>query len=300
MLIVVTGPTAVGKTELCLRLAQQFNAPIVNADSRQLYREMKIGTARPTDAQLSEACFYFVACKSVRDYYSASMYEQEAMAVLNDIFSKGNIAILSGGSMMYVDAVVNGIDDIPAVPSEVRAAVRQRLQNDGLEAMCEELKRLDPDYYEVADLKNPRRVAHAVEICIAAGKPYSSYRTLTRKQRPFGVVKIGLNLPRAELFERINSRVDSMMAAGLADEARQLYPLRAFDAMNTVGYKELFKWLDGGWDLDTAVARIKKHTRVYAKKQLTWYKRDNDIVWFSPQNYDDIVKFIYNRIRGNS
>ena len=299
-LIVITGPTAVGKTELCIRLAHELNAPIVNADSRQVFREMKIGTARPCEQQLACADFYFVGCISVYDYYSAARYESDALETIAKLHEAGENVILSGGSMMYVDAVVNGIDDIPTVPDDVRAEMRQRLENEGLHTLCEELKRLDPEYYSVVDLKNPRRVVHALEICKTSGKTYTSFRTRSVKPRPFRTVKIGLNIPRSQLFERINKRVDNMIANGLVDEAWRLYPLRNLTALNTVGYNEMFKYFDGEFTLIQAVERIKKNTRVYAKKQLTWYKRDDDITWFDPNDEEGILKFIDKQIHGKS
>ena len=283
-----------GKTDLCIRLAQLFGAPIVNADSRQIYREMRIGTARPGEEELSKAEFYFTGSLSVRDYYSAARYEQDAMRILSQLFKTREYVILSGGSMMYVDAVVKGIDDIPTVPDGIRAEMKRRLEAEGLEALCAELQRLDPEYHAVADLKNPRRVLHALEICHSTGKTYTSFRVRAPKPRPFGVVKIGLNIPRPQLFDRINRRVDKMIAAGLVEEARGLYPLRGLTALNTVGYNEMFRYFDGELTLPVAIERMKKNTRVYAKKQLTWYKRDGEMAWFSPDDFDGIVAYIKN------
>lgn len=283
-----------GKTDLCIRLAHSFGAPIVNADSRQIYREMRIGTARPDEGELSKAEFYFTGSLSVRDYYSAARYEQDAMRLLSELFKTREYVILSGGSMMYVDAVVNGIDDIPTVPDGIRAGMKRRLEAEGLEALCAELQRLDPEYHSIADLKNPRRVLHALEICHSTGRTYTSFRVRAPKPRPFDVIKIGLNIPRPQLFDRINRRVDKMIAAGLVEEARSLYPLRGLTALNTVGYNEMFRYFDGGLTLPVAIERIKKNTRVYAKKQLTWYRRDEEMAWFSPDDYDAIVGYIKN------
>ena len=281
-----------GKTDLCIRLAHLFSAPIVNADSRQVYREMKIGTARPDEAELAQARFYFVGNLSITDYYSAARYEQDALRLLAELFRTSDYVILSGGSMMYVDAVVKGIDDIPTVPDDIRTEMKQRLESEGLEALGDELKRLDPEYHAIVDLKNPRRVLHALEICHSSGRTYTSFRVRACKPRPFNIIKIGLNIPRPRLFERINGRVDKMIAEGLVDEARELYPQRGLTALNTVGYNEMFKYFDGEMTLPVAIERMKKNTRVYAKKQLTWYKRDEEMTWFGPDDFDSIVEYI--------
>lgn len=281
-----------GKTDLCIRLAHLFSAPIVNADSRQVYREMKIGTARPDEAELAQARFYFVGNLSITDYYSAARYEQDALRLLSELFRTSDYVILSGGSMMYVDAVVKGIDDIPTVPDDIRAEMKQRLESEGLEPLGDELKRLDPEYHAIVDLKNPRRVLHALEICHSTGRTYTSFRVRACKPRPFNIIKIGLNIPRPRLFERINGRVDKMIAEGLVDEARELYPQRGLTALNTVGYNEMFKYFDGEMTLPVAIERMKKNTRVYAKKQLTWYKRDEEMTWFGPDDFDSIVEYI--------
>lgn len=281
-----------GKTDLCIRLAHLFSAPIVNADSRQVYREMKIGTARPDEAELAQARFYFVGNLSITDYYSAARYEQDALRLLAELFRTSDYVILSGGSMMYVDAVVKGIDDIPTVPDDIRAEMKQRLESEGLEALGDELKRLDPEYHAIVDLKNPRRVLHALEICHSTGRTYTSFRVRACKPRPFNIIKIGLNIPRPRLFERINGRVDKMIAEGLVDEARELYPQRGLTALNTVGYNEMFKYFDGEMTLPVAIEGMKKNTRVYAKKQLTWYKRDEEMTWFGPDDFDSIVEYI--------
>lgn len=281
-----------GKTDLCIRLAHLFSAPIVNADSRQVYREMKIGTARPDEAELAQVRFYFVGNLSITDYYSAARYEQDALRLLAELFRTSDYVILSGGSMMYVDAVVKGIDDIPTVPDDIRAEMKQRLESEGLEALGDELKRLDPEYHAIVDLKNPRRVLHALEICHSTGRTYTSFRVRACKPRPFNIIKIGLNIPRPRLFERINGRVDKMIAEGLVDEARELYPQRGLTALNTVGYNEMFKYFDGEMTLPVAIERMKKNTRVYAKKQLTWYKRDEEMTWFGPDDFDSIVEYI--------
>ncbi len=291
-LIVITGPTAVGKTALCLDIARHFGIPVINADSRQIYRELKIGTAAPTEEQLRQVRHYFVGMLSLEDYYSASIYEQQVMALLDELFLSSDYALLTGGSMMYIDAVCNGIDDIPTVDDQTRARLKRRLAEEGLEALCEELKRLDPEHYAVVDRQNPRRVVHALEICLMTGRTYTSFRTHERKERPFCIKKIALNLPREVLYERINARCDRMMADGLLDEARRLLPRRQLNALNTVGYKEMFAYLDGIWPLEEAVERMKGNTRRYARKQLTWFKKDPEVRWFTPNEKDGIINYI--------
>ncbi len=291
-LIVVTGPTAVGKTALAIRLAQQLDIPVINADSRQIYREMKIGTAAPTAEQLRQTQHYFVGTKSIADYYNASMYEQDVLRLLDN--DKHPYALLSGGSMMYIDAVCNGIDDIPTICEDIREEMKQRYAKEGLEALCKELQRLDPEHYEVVDRKNHRRVIHALEICRQTGKTYTSFRKQEKKQRPFRIVKIGINCDRGMLYQRINERVDMMMEQGFLEEAESLRDYRHLNALNTVGYKELFDYMDGRWTLQEAVERIKGNTRRYARKQLTWYKRDEAMKWFDPEQEKDILKFIDN------
>ena len=293
-LIVITGPTAVGKTALCLEIAKHFDIPIINADSRQIYRELRIGTAQPTKEQMQEVKHYFVGTLGLDDYYSASLFEQQVLECLEQQFLTNDYALLSGGSMMYIDAVCDGIDDIPTIDDETRTLMKQRLADEGLEALVEELRRLDPEYYEIVDRQNPRRVVHALEICTMTGKTYTSFRKREKRQRPFQIIKIGLNRPREELYDRINQRVDQMMADGLLEEARSLYPLRHLNALNTVGYKELFDYLEGRWPLEEAVERIKGNTRRYARKQLTWYKKDPQIRWFHPQETEQIISYITN------
>ena len=292
-LIVITGPTAVGKTALCLDIAQHFGIPIINADSRQIYKELKIGTASPTEEQLAKVKHYFVGSLSLNDYYSASLFEQQTMEILEREFAKSDYALMAGGSMMYIDAVCDGIDDIPTVDDVTRETLKARLASEGLEPLVEELKQLDPEYYEIVDKQNPRRVVHGLEICLMTGKTYTSFRKREKKQRPFRIIKIGLNRDREELYDRINQRVDQMMDEGLLDEARNLYPMRHMNALNTVGYKEMFAYLDGTWTLEEAVERIKGNTRRYARKQLTWYKKDEQIRWFHPDEKENIISYIY-------
>lgn len=292
LLVVLLGPTGVGKTDLCIRLADTFHVPIINADSRQIFAEIPIGTAAPTKEQLARVKHYFVGTHHLQDYYSASMFEQDALNIIQNEFLSHPCALMSGGSMMYIDAVCNGIDDIPTVDDQTRAWMKRRLAEEGLPALVQELKELDPEHYAVVDKQNPRRVVHALEICHMTGKTYTSFRTNSKKERPFRILKIGLNRPREELYDRINRRVDQMMADGWLDEARSVYPLRHLNALNTVGYKELFLYFDGTWPLEEAVERIKGNTRRYMRKQLTWFKPDPEIHWFTPDETDEIVALV--------
>ena len=278
-LYVLLGPTAVGKTELALQMAEKLGSPILNCDSRQIYRDMEIGTAAPTAEQQQRVKHYFVGTHDIGSYYSAAQYEQDVLALIGQLKETHQSLLLTGGSMMYLDAVCNGIDYIPSVDAEVRETLRERLAAGNIDEMRNELRLLDPDYYYTADTRNPKRVVHALEVCYTTGRPYSSFLTKERKQRPFRIVKIGLRRERQELFDRINKRVDVMMAEGLLDEARRLYPFRKENALNTVGYKELFRYLDGEWNLPFAIEKIKKNTRDYAKKQMTWFAHDTNIKW---------------------
>ena len=291
-LLVLIGPTGVGKTELSLRLAERYHTCIVSADSRQLYADLKIGTAAPTPKQLARVKHYLVGTLQLTDYYSAARYEEEVMKLLPRIFANHPVAVLTGGSMMYVDAVCKGIDDIPTVDDDTRRFLLQRYEEEGLEQLCAELKLLDPEYYAEVDLRNPKRVIHALEICYMTGKTYTSFRTRQVKERPFRMVKVGLTRDREELYRRINLRVDQMMADGLLEEARRVYPYRALNSLNTVGYKELFKYLDGEWTLDFAVEKIKQNSRIYSRKQMTWFKRDADIRWFHPEQEAEITAYL--------
>ncbi len=297
-LLVITGPTAVGKTELSLRMAKLLSSPVISADSRQMYRDMKIGTAAPTTDELSEAEHYFVHTLNLEDYYSAAKYEEDALCLLERLFSYHDTLLMTGGSMMYIDAVCDGIDEMPTVDSDVREMIRLKLETQGSDGLAAELKVLDPSYYAVVDMKNTKRIMHALEICYMSGRPYSSFRTGQKKERPFRIVKVGLDRARDVLFDRINRRVGMMMDQGLMEEALSLYPFRHLNSLNTVGYKELFNVIDGTWDLPFAVERIKKNTRVYAKKQLTWMKKDPSMHWIDMDScstsvaVDTIVKLI--------
>lgn len=293
-LFVIIGPTGVGKTETCLQVAEHLNTPIVNADSRQIFEEIPIGTAAPTAEQRQRVRHYFVGTHSIADYYSAAMYEADVMSLLPRLFeeSDSSSALLSGGSMMYVDAVCKGIDDIPTINDETRELMKRRLAEEGLEAMVEELRQLDPEHWAIVDKHNPRRVIHALEICHMTGKTYTSFRTNSIKRRPFRIVKIGLNREREELYERINLRVLQMMELGLEQEARSMYTLRHLNALNTVGYKELFQHFDGVIPLEEAVRQIQSNTRRYMRKQLTWFKRDEEIRWFHPDKIKEILNYV--------
>jgi tRNA dimethylallyltransferase len=291
-LLVILGPTGVGKTNISLRLAEHFACPIVSSDSRQFYRELKIGTAAPTEDQLNRAKHYFIGSHSIFDEYNAGQYEQDALNLLSELFQQNNIVMLVGGSMMYIDAICNGMDDIPTVDAEIRSFWQKQYADFGLEFIQNELKRLDPKHYEEVDLLNPKRIMHALEICSMTGKPYSELRTGQRKERPFDILKIGLNRPRPELYERINLRVEEMMDEGLLDEARQFYEYRHLNTLNTVGYKELYEYMSGNWTLEFAVSMIKQDSRRYAKRQLTWFNRDKEINWFHPDEEERIMEFV--------
>lgn len=276
---VVIGPTGIGKTDYAIQLAQKYDCPILNADSRQLYRDIPIGTAAPTAEEQARVKHYFVGTLDLEDYYSAAQYEHDALLLMEELFKTHDTLVMSGGSMMYVDAVCKGIDDIPTVDEDTRALLKQRYETEGLEPLVAELRLLDPAYYDVCDKRNPKRVVHALEICYMTGRTFTSFRVRREVQRPFRIEKIGLQRPREILFERINRRVDNMVEQGLLDEARRVLPFRCRNSLNTVGYKELFHYFDGDWELDFALEKIRRNSRVYAKKQMTWFKKDADVTW---------------------
>ena len=298
-LIVIVGPTGVGKTELCLQIAEHLNIPIVNADSRQIFSEIPIGTAAPTPEQQQRVKHYFVGNHHLDDYYSASLFEEDVVQLLTDnLFNTSDVALMSGGSMMYIDAVCNGIDDIPTIDDNTREWMKQRLEIEGLPRLVEELKLLDPEHWKIVDRNNPRRVVHALEICHMTGKTYTSFRQNAKKQRPFDIIKIGLNRDREELYNRINARVLQMFDEGLVDEALAVYDKRGLNSLNTVGYKETFEYLDGLITIDQCIFNIQSNSRRYCRKQQTWFKRDKNIMWFHPDNIKEIINYIDNQLIG--
>lgn len=298
-LVILLGPTGVGKTEVCLSLAEELNSEIISCDSRQFFRELKIGTAAPTNIQMQRVKHHFVGNLSIFDYYSCGRFEMDALKKLDELFRSKDIVLMTGGSMLYIDAICKGIDDIPNVDQELRDSLHERYANEGIDNILAELKLLDPEYYDLVDKKNHKRIIHALEICLTSGKTFSSFRKETAKKRPFNIIKIGLNLPREELYDRINKRVDIMFEEGLMEEAKTYYPHRSLNSLNTVGYKELFEYFDGNWDLDFAKNMIKQNSRRYAKKQLTWFNRDEDINWFRPDQKSEILAFLKGKINQN-
>ncbi len=291
-LVVLLGPTGVGKTELSLQIAEYFDTSIISSDSRQLYADLKIGTAAPTPEQLARVEHHFIGTLQLTDYYSAAQYETDVIQLLDKLFADKELVVMTGGSMMYVDAVCKGIDDIPTVDEETREMLKERFGKEGLDILCSELKLLDPEYYKIVDLKNPKRVIHALEVCYMTGKTYTSFRTRSAKERPFNILKIGLIRDREELYNRINQRVDMMIEEGLIEEVKRVYPYRQLNSLNTVGYKEIFKYLDGEWELPFAVEKIKQNSRIYSRKQMTWFRRDDEIKWFHPDEGEKIISYI--------
>ncbi len=295
-LIVILGPTGIGKTKVAVEVAEHFNIPIINADSRQIFAEIPIGTAAPTQEQQTRVKHFFVGNHHISDYYSASMFEADVMTLLNNLFQESHIALMSGGSMMYIDAVCNGIDDIPTIDNNTREIMKKRLEDEGLERLVEELRTLDYDHWKIVDKKNPRRVVHALEICHMTGNTYSSYLRKEIKERPFNIIKIGLTAEREYIYNHINTRVLDMINEGLLNEAKTVYPYRKYNSLNTVGYKELFEYFDGNIPLDEAIRKIQSNSRCYCRKQQTWFKRDNTITWFAPHNTKEIINYIENNI----
>ena len=289
-LIVITGPTGVGKTKLCLDIAKHYSCEIINCDSRQIFKEIPIGTAAPTVAQQQMVRHHFVGTLALDEYFSASMYEEQVCKLIEE--SRSENYILSGGSMMYIDAVCNGIDQLPTVRDDIRELMKKRLECEGLDVLVKELQELDPEHWEVVDKKNPRRILHALEICHQTSLPYSSFLKKEKNKRPFNVIKIGLIRPREELYERINDRVLAMIEEGMVAEAQKVYPMRHYNSLNTVGYKELFEYIDGNISLDEAITKIQSNTRKYMRKQVTWFKRDQGIKWFNPSETKEIIKYI--------
>jgi len=291
-LVVLLGPTGVGKTDLSIDLAKSFGTSIVSCDSRQIYREMKIGTAVPSEQQLAAVPHFFIRTLSVNAYYNSWQFEQQALEKIHELHEKQKVVVMAGGSMMYIDAVCKGIDDIPTIDPALRQSLMNRYEEEGLESIRLQLKQLDPVFYEQVDLNNAKRVLHAVEVCLMAGVPYSSLRTNVAKDRGFRIIKIGLMREKEELYDRINRRVDQMLQNGLMEEARSLYPYREYNALNTVGYKEWLDFFDGKIDEAEAIRLIKRNSRRYAKKQLSWFRRDGEIRWFHPDEKDRILTYL--------
>jgi tRNA dimethylallyltransferase len=296
-LIVLTGPTGIGKTSIGIQLAKHFKTEIISSDSRQIFKELTIGTAVPTVAELAEVKHHLIQTHSIKEVFNASKFENEALQIISSLFKKHDIVLLVGGSMMYVDAVCNGIDIMPDADPEIRKTLKEKLDEEGIESLRFQLKKLDPEYYGIVDLKNPNRIIHAIEISILTGKPYSSFRSNPKKPRPFSVIKIGLDCERGDLHKRINDRVDKMMLEGLENEARGLYHLKHLNALNTVGYREIFEYFDGKYSREKAIELIKRNSRRYARKQLTWFRNDNEMNWFAPDQITQIISFIENRIQ---
>lgn len=297
-MVVIAGPTGIGKTRAGIHLAQEFNSSIISADSRQVYREIPIGTAAPTPEEQSLVPHYLIGTKSIFDYYSAWEFEQDALSLAAELFMEHDILFMVGGSMMYIDVFCNGVDDLPTVDPQLRNELMERLEKEGLDAIRLQLKLLDPVFYEQVDLKNPKRVIHAVEICLMTGKPYSSLRTKTKKERPFDILKIGLNMEREKLYNRINRRVLQMMDDGLESEAKQLLDHQNLNALNTVGFKELFACFNGHHSMEKAVELIQRNSRHYAKKQLSWFRRDEQMQWFHPEDTGKISATIRTHLSG--
>lgn len=298
-LIVVVGPTGSGKSALAVELAKHYGAPVISTDSRQFYRGLPIGTAQPTAEEQAAAKHYFIADREVEDDFNCGKYEAEALVLLERLFAENDYVVAVGGSGLYVKALCEGMDDLPDADQELRAELKRRLENDGIAALAEELKRLDPLYASEVDICNPARVMRALEVCITTGRPYSEQRSGVAAERPFNIVKVGTDMPRDVLYERINRRVDAMIADGLVEEARRVYPKRHLNALQTVGYREMFDYFDGESTLEEAVELIKRNSRRYAKRQLTWFRRDDSIGWFSPSNLEPIIEFIDNKILQN-
>lgn len=300
-LVLIIGPTGVGKTELSLRVAEHFGCPIVNCDSRQVFRDIHIGTATPTAEEQSRVKHYFVATRDLEEDYNAGQFERDALTLLDELFRSHEVVVMTGGSMLYADAVCNGLDDLPAVPETIRAEVQRNYETKGLEWLQVEVQRLDPNYWDEVDKQNPARLAHCVELCLTTGKPYSSLRTKSRKERPFRILKIGLERPREELYDRINRRVLQMIEDGLVEEARKVYPKRALNSLQTVGYRELFAYFDGEYDLNRAIELIQQNTRHYAKRQMTWFRRDTEIHWLNADDdYEKNISLIDTLLRPDS
>lgn len=298
-LIIVLGPTGVGKSDISIQLAKHYHTEIISADSRQFFRELSIGTAVPSADDLRMVPHHFIQTKSIHEYYNVSEYETEALQLIGELFKRINPVVLTGGSMLYVDTICNGIDDIPTVDPEIRGEVIGWYEKNGIDALRQRLLEVDPEYYQIVDLNNPKRMLHAIEIHQMTGLPITSFRKKTIKERPFHIIKVGINQDRKILYERINQRVLKMMDAGLLEEAKAVYPHRKLNSLNTVGYKELFSYLDGDCTLEEAIDLIQRNTRRYARKQLTWFRRDQQIEWFEPNQISEIVDFVDQKMNHN-
>lgn len=301
-LIIVLGPTGVGKTDLCLTLADLFHTPIIGADSRQMYADIPVCTAAPTKEQMERVQHYFVRNLQITDYFSAARYEEQASELIHTLFGNHDILLASGGSMMYIDSLCYGIDDIPTITAETREHLLERFRSEGLDRLASELRILDPEYYRQVDVKNPKRILHALEVCYQTGRPYSDFRTGRKAERPYNIIRIGLTRDREELYSRINARVSQMVENGLLDEARRMYPYKGLNSLNTVGMKELFSWMDGEpapdgkpQTLESALDRIRQNSRIYSRKQMTWFKRDTNTQWFHPDDKENIISYIKQR-----
>lgn len=301
-LIIVLGPTGVGKTDLCLTLADLFHTPIIGADSRQMYADIPVCTAAPTKEQMERVQHYFVRNLQITDYFSAARYEEQASELIHTLFGNYDILLASGGSMMYIDSLCYGIDDIPTITAETREHLLERFRSEGLDRLASELRILDPEYYRQVDVKNPKRILHALEVCYQTGRPYSDFRTGRKAERPYNIIRIGLTRDREELYSRINARVSQMVENGLLDEARRMYPYKGLNSLNTVGMKELFSWMDGEpapdgkpQTLESALDRIRQNSRIYSRKQMTWFKRDTNTRWFHPDDKENIISYIKQR-----
>ncbi len=295
-LIVIAGPTGVGKTSVAIKLAKHFKTEIVSSDSRQIFKELTIGTAIPAKEELEQVKHHFIHSHSIHNNYNASRYENEALELLEILFQKYNTVVLAGGSMLYIDAICKGIDTMPDADPEIRAELKSRLETEGIESLRTQLKKLDPEYYQIVDLKNQARIIHALEICLMTGKTFTSFRSNPNKKRPFEIIKIALNTDRAELHDRINRRVDKMVKDGLEKEARNVYPYKYLTALNTVGYREWFNYFDGEISREEAIELIKRNSRRYARKQLTWFRKDETVNWFDPDQVEEIIAFVEHQI----
>lgn len=291
-LILVVGPTAVGKTTLCVQLAKKYNTEIISADSRQFFKEMNIGTAKPSVQEQEGVLHHFVDSHTIKEEYNAGAYEQDVLQLLGKLFREKNVVILTGGSGLYVRSITEGMDEMPETEPDVRIRLQQQLDTHGIESLLDQLEKLDPDYYSQVDRANPQRVIRALEVCLTSGRPYSAFRKNSSRERPFNIIKIGLNRDREELYQRIDKRMDLMLQQGLLDEAKALYPYRSHNALQTVGYKEIFDYLDGAYDWEEAIRLLKRNSRRYAKRQLTWFHKYPDYTWFDPKQWDELVTYL--------